>query len=232
MGTPWLFTLMFLILPVHPLYIGLRCTNHFSSSSLLKCQLLLSVEGRGGSRRGWAHLQAPGSLASSWNVVIYHYWFLIVDPNKSTDFLARCMATFSHVVLFFSVNRGIEHDYLQRVLDKNTAQGKVDFISHTWERDWVPWRPMVFRKNYTDSVFVLTEFRKSGHEWLRFAEKSRQWVLADWKQVCSRQIVVWNSQECQWPLGEQAGKIPCGPVVRMRCATLIAVPGFHSWLGN
>ena len=64
-------------------------------------------------------------------MVIYHYWFLIVDPNKSTDFLARCMATFSHVVLFFSVNRGIEHDYLQRVLDKNTAQGTVDFISHT-----------------------------------------------------------------------------------------------------
>ena len=56
-------------------------------------------------------------------MVIYHYWFLIVDPNKSTDFLARCMATFSHVVLFFSVNRGIEHDYLTLFLTRENGTG-------------------------------------------------------------------------------------------------------------
>lgn len=131
MGTLWLSSLMFLVLLVHPLYIGIRCTNHFSSSSLLTCQPLLFVEGRGGSQRGWAHLQAPGSLASSWSVVISHYWFLIVDRSKSTDFLAKSMATFSHFVLFL-VNRGTGHDYLQRVLDENTAQGKCWlYFSHT-----------------------------------------------------------------------------------------------------
>lgn len=130
MGTLWLFTLMFLILLVHPLYIGLRCTNHFSSSSLLKCQLLLSVEGRGGSWRGRAHLQAPGSLASSWNVVIYHYWFLIVDPNKSTDFLARCMATCSHV-LFFWLTVGLSLIICRECWTRTQPRGMLAlFLTH------------------------------------------------------------------------------------------------------